>query len=685
MRVNGLFGWVEYNNTRSLALLFSFILLMQPLAAITLFVPLLYADPAHAPWHHWIGYAVRYVPAVTLAAAAVFALQMWWHLKIVRKDMAFRFVDNDDEPRLCALVEPLSIAAGIPTPSVGVIDSPVMNAFACGVTQKASVVVFTRGIIDNLDDDELSAVIAHELVHIRNGDTRLIAAANVFVRINTLIDRSSGWKPQQYRKVAPLLLVPGLFLVYLGIALLSQLCLRLGFASRLLISSAREFIADAEAVRLTQHPAALLSALQLIQGNSDLPGLPFEQDAMMIDGMTKRWLATHPPITDRIQAIVATTGQVALEARPRRDTRAMSGLLPGGFGRDGWVEQNRDTLEWFAATGTAPRASVLRASVLRTLRQADNDRLILGLRWDIALAMLATFLVAMVAYHGNIEGGVGQIGRVLYRPGYLDALRKNFQACGTAQWQHGRDVQADGCDSIWPTSHSGAENQGGNGTQTARLRSDFDMATVSLGSPGSQSTRQALSHGGFMVMRRTDKLPIDSPATDLMPSYALPVHEAWLRLTLGNIAPFMRALQCGILVHAHVSAVTDQSVTWSITTEAIEQIRLTATLTAGGPGVTRVTLAIMDFEKTVSMHDSRTPHAPPSTVMLRPALSPPVRPFFAEAINTILEGRSFQTSRVNSPPSSDPGAKITADICASQRGRLGQGSRFSINDRPMLP
>src|SRR5580692_12098587 len=103
MRVNGLFGWVEYNNTRSVALLLVFILLIQPLAAITLFVPLLYADPTHAPSIHWAGYAVRYVPIVTLAAAVLFFMQMWWHLKIVRRETAFSFVDNDDEPRLCAL------------------------------------------------------------------------------------------------------------------------------------------------------------------------------------------------------------------------------------------------------------------------------------------------------------------------------------------------------------------------------------------------------------------------------------------------------------------------------------------------------------------------------------------------------------------------------------------------------
>src|SRR5262249_26327071 len=96
---------------------------------------------------------------------------------------------------------------------------------------------------------------------------------------------------------------------------------RLGYASRLLISSAREFIADAEAVRLTQNPSALVSALRKIEGKSAIDGILPEQDAMMIVGAAQGALATHPTIGERIQAIVAATGAMALERRPRRDTR----------------------------------------------------------------------------------------------------------------------------------------------------------------------------------------------------------------------------------------------------------------------------------------------------------------------------------------------------------------------------
>ena len=116
----------------------------------------------------------------------------------------FRFVDDQDEPRLCRIVEPLIIAAGLPTPYVGVIDTPALNAFACGIRQKDAVLVFTRGLIDGLDDDELAAVAAHEIVHIKNGDIRLIAATNVCLdTLNLLQPRPSTQRRSDSSRPAP--------------------------------------------------------------------------------------------------------------------------------------------------------------------------------------------------------------------------------------------------------------------------------------------------------------------------------------------------------------------------------------------------------------------------------------------------------------------------------------------------
>ena len=296
--------------------------------------------------------------------------------------------------------------------------------------------------------------------------------------------------------------------------------------------------------------------------------------------------------------------------------------------------------------------------------------------------MLATFVAAMAIHHGDIQGGLGPLGQVLWRPELLASLRDKVQGCDTgfARGPHDRNAPTDACDGL-VASLTAKDTQGSDATRGMRLLSDSEMAMASQG----ELARRSLSHGGFMITRRGETPPTDLRATDLMPSYPLPVHEVWLRLTQGNIAPFLRALQCGILVHAHVGGVMDQTVTWSITSETVEQFRLTATLTADGAEATRISLAIADFEKTVPCRTAGRRAGQPYPVMFRPALSPPVRPFFAEAIDAILAGRSFQTSRVNSPPALEPGPKMTAEICASQRGRLGGGARFSINDRPLRP
>jgi Zn-dependent protease with chaperone function len=338
MRVNGLYGHVCSNDARSLALFAGFVAAFHVLAMLGLIVPLAMYDPGHAPFYGWTGYLIRWVPIVTVVGAVLFAVQMAWHVRTVRRRTDFRFVDDQDEPRLCRIVEPLAIAAGLPIPYVGVIDSPALNAFACGIRQKDAVLVFTRGLIDGLDDDELAAVAAHEIIHIVNGDIRLIAATNVCLDTLNLLQLRPKRRPAnriQEFLMLPLLVLflPILAVFVLVILFLRRLAVDGAHLARLLISSAREFIADAEAARLTQNPAALVSALQRIEGRSVIPGLAAGQDAMMIDGAHEGAYATHPPIADRVAAIVSVTGAMALIAPGRRDTRS-PGLNAGeGFGR----------------------------------------------------------------------------------------------------------------------------------------------------------------------------------------------------------------------------------------------------------------------------------------------------------------------------------------------------------------
>src|SRR4051812_4677155 len=338
MRVNGLYGHVRSNDARSVVLFAGFVAAFQVLAMLSLVVPLAMFDPAHSPLHGWTGYLVRWVPIVTVIGALLFVIQMAWHVNVVRRRTDFRFVDDHDEPRLCRIVEPLTIAAGLPTPYVAVIDSPALNAFACGIRQKDAVLVFTRGLIDGLDDDELAAVAAHEIIHIVNGDIRLIAATNVCLdTLNLLQPRPSTQRAKRIHAACslPILayLLPVMVVLFLVVMFLRRLAADGSHLTRLLIASAREFIADAEAVRLTQNPAALVAALRRIEGRSVIPGLAAGQDAMMIDGAHEGALATHPTIAARVAAIVSVTGSMAVIAPARRDTRPPELRAREGFGR----------------------------------------------------------------------------------------------------------------------------------------------------------------------------------------------------------------------------------------------------------------------------------------------------------------------------------------------------------------
>jgi Zn-dependent protease with chaperone function len=338
VRVNGLYGHVRSNDARSLALFAGFVAAFHLLAMLALTAPLAMLDPEHAPLYGWTGYLVRWVPIVTVIGALMFAIQMAWHVRTVRRRTDFRFVDDQDEPRLCRIVEPLAIAAGLPIPYVGVIDSPALNAFACGIRQKDAVLVFTRGLIDELDDDELAAVAAHEIVHVVNGDIRLIAATNVCLdTLKLLQPRPSTRRVNRIWEACTLpilaLLLPLVVVLVLVTMFLRRLAVDGSHLARLLIASAREFIADAEAVRLTQNPAALVSALRHIDGRSVIPGLAAGQDAMMIDGAHEGAFATHPTIAERVAAIISVTGSMALIAPARRDTRSSELSARGGFGR----------------------------------------------------------------------------------------------------------------------------------------------------------------------------------------------------------------------------------------------------------------------------------------------------------------------------------------------------------------
>ncbi|WP_270938427.1 M48 family metallopeptidase, partial [Falsiroseomonas oryzae] len=263
------------------------------------------------------------VPIALLVAAVWFAIAWLAHNRIL--DLvtgAKRVTDPREEPRLWQLTETLCISRGMRMPRLAVIETPQRNAFASGLTPEKAGVTVTRGLMDALDDRELSAVIAHELAHIRNGDARLGVIAAVFVGVITLITdrvwnvlrfarfrvgsgRSSSSSSRNSGGGAMVVLI----LIGIVIAVLAHV---LALVLRMALSRNREYLADAGAVEMTGDPDAMIGALRKVEQRAAMPQVPEQVRALFLHdsalSAAAGWFATHPPIGKRVATLVQVAG-----------------------------------------------------------------------------------------------------------------------------------------------------------------------------------------------------------------------------------------------------------------------------------------------------------------------------------------------------------------------------------------
>ncbi|UFN51278.1 M48 family metallopeptidase [Roseomonas sp. OT10] len=313
MRAVGLKTYIWNNGLRSILLLAGFPFLLAMLAfAVALMGA---ADDRRGVAHGfraalaaWPGYL-----AFGLVVAGLWFLVAWWaNQKILDLVTGAHPVTRQDEPRLWNTLENLCIARGLPMPRLAVIETEARNAFASGLRRDRGAVTVTRGLADALDDRELAAVLAHELTHIRNGDARLAVVAAVFAGIISLtaelLLRGVRFGSSSRRNGGS----GGAGWLALLALLIAALAWGLAGALRLALSRNREFLADAGSVELTQDADAMITALRKVSGHSDMPGVPAQVRAMFLDdekGVSPRWWeATHPPLEDRIAALVRYAG-----------------------------------------------------------------------------------------------------------------------------------------------------------------------------------------------------------------------------------------------------------------------------------------------------------------------------------------------------------------------------------------
>ena len=298
---------ISRNNRNSVLLLVAFPAIL--LGMVYLFFLFTSGNvPAYAT-----GQFTRTAPWVIAATAVWFLIAWKFNTSMISAATGARPLERKENKRVYNLVENLCIAQGMRMPKINVIEDDSLNAFASGINQQTYTVSLSRGIINKLEDDELEAVIAHELAHIRNRDVRLLIISIIFVGIFAFIanvafrslrfgalTRSRG----NGKSNAPVILI---ILALSAVAYLISILLRFG------ISRSREYMADAGAAEMTRKPWALAGALRKISGDPLIEAVQNRDVAQMFienpqlddkKGFSLGSLfATHPPIQKRIQIL----------------------------------------------------------------------------------------------------------------------------------------------------------------------------------------------------------------------------------------------------------------------------------------------------------------------------------------------------------------------------------------------
>jgi len=238
----------------------------------------------------------------------------WWGDKIILTLSSARPADRKRDFQFFTVAENLAMAAQIPLPKLYVIEDSAPNAFATGRDPQHAVICATTGLLQKLDRTELEGVIAHEISHIKNYDTRLMSIVTILVGMITLL---SDWvlrgarfgKGSRDKDEGGLGAI--LFLLGIILALLSPLIAQL---IQLALSRRREFLADASAVMLTRYPEGLARALEKIAADKEPLEVANKATAhLYIVNPLKNlhsgvgWFAnlfnTHPPIEERIRIL----------------------------------------------------------------------------------------------------------------------------------------------------------------------------------------------------------------------------------------------------------------------------------------------------------------------------------------------------------------------------------------------
>ncbi len=249
---------------------------------------------------HYLG--IGYIPLAIIASAMILA-QWYFSDKIVLWTSGAKIVSKDDYPKLHEIIERLASKNGIPKPKVTVVNTQVPNAFATGKSPKSSLVAVTSGILNLLDDDELEAVIGHELTHIRSRDILVLTLASVFSTVAWYLAQFGFFGGIQSRNRDS----AGTTVIVIVVAVVTWI---VSFLIIRAISRYREYAADRGGAAMTGNPDKLADALLKISGKmNNIPTKEIESVQKLnaffiIPALSGNSIAnlfsTHPPVEKRV-------------------------------------------------------------------------------------------------------------------------------------------------------------------------------------------------------------------------------------------------------------------------------------------------------------------------------------------------------------------------------------------------
>ena len=304
------------NNRRSVFLLFLFPCLVAALLYLSCYLLVLLGGGKNTETEMGMIPVINYLflsalPYTMGGVLVWFLIAYWTNTNIIKAATGAKPLDRKENKRVYNLVENLCMSQGMKMPKINIIYDNSLNAFASGINERSYTVTLSQGIINKLDDEELEAVIAHELTHIRNHDVRLLIVSIVFVGIFSMLAQIAFYTITHVRIRSNSKNGGGVLIIMLIALVVAAIGFLFASLMRFAISRKREYMADAGSAEMTKNPLALASALRKISADPDIEAVkredvaqlfiqhPGKQAKSAFSGLSGLF-ATHPPIEKRI-------------------------------------------------------------------------------------------------------------------------------------------------------------------------------------------------------------------------------------------------------------------------------------------------------------------------------------------------------------------------------------------------